>query len=87
MLSSGTIQVIWEPVPEEFRHGIITKYTIRYKDLVRDQTNEMEVTAPTSKTFVNGLRLYTEYSFEVLAATVKGYSPPSVTKYATTGGQ
>ena len=87
MLSSGIIQVIWEPVPEGSRHGIVTKYTIRYKDLVRDQTNEMEVTASASKAFVKCLRLYTEYSFQVLAATVKGYSPPSEMKYATTGGQ
>lgn len=79
--------MIWEAVPEESRHGFITKYVIRYKDLVRDKTNEMEIAAPALKAYVNGLRLYTEYSFQVLAATVKGYSPRSETKYATTGGQ
>ena len=83
---SGIIQVIWEPVPKESRNGIITKCIIRYKDLVREKIKEMEVAAPAQKAFVTGLSLYTEYSFNVLAATVKGYSPPSETKYATTGG-
>ena len=86
VLSSGIIQVIWEPVPKASRNGIITKYIIRYKDLVRDKINELEVAALAQKAFVTGLSLYTEYSFHVLAATVKGYGPPSETKYATTGG-
>ena len=78
--------MIWEPVPEEFKHGIITNYTIRYKEEIRNKESEMEVKAPALKTTVTGLNQYTEYSFQVLAATAKGYSPASEPYYATTPG-
>lgn len=32
VLNSTSIQVEWKQVPKEYRHGIITKYVILYKD-------------------------------------------------------
>ena len=85
VLNSTSVEVEWQPVPEEFRHGIITKYVIFYT--VEKETGEKEVAASLLKAVVNGLRQSTTYSFRVQAATVKGAGPASSPKNATTKGE
>jgi len=74
--------VEWQPVPEEFRNGIITKYVIFYT--VEKETFKKEVSASLLKAVINGLRQSTTYSFRVQAATVKGAGPLSSFKNVTT---
>ena len=87
VLNSTSIQVEWEPVPSVFRHGIITKYVILYKDEKGEDNGEKDVSASSLKAVVNGLRQSTTYSFQVLAATVKGNGPASEPKSGKTQGE
>ena len=87
VFSSTSVQVFWEPVPEQSRHGIITKYTIHYKNERRNTESEMIVNASAVKATINALRQYTEYTFWMFAATSKGNSPKSNFKTATTAGK
>jgi len=84
VLSSTSVEVEWQPIAEEFRHGIITKYVIFYT--VEKETGEKEVAASLLKAVVNGLRQSTTYSFRVQASTVKGVGPVSSLRNATTEG-
>ena len=84
VLNSTSVEVQWQPVPEQFTHGIITKYVIFY---TAEKTGEKEVRAPLLKAVVNGLRQSVTYSFQVRAETVKGAGPKSDPKTATTGGK
>ena len=85
VLNSTSVEVEWQSVPEEFTHGIITKYIIFYT--VEKETGEKELAASLLKAVVNGLRQSATYSFRVQAATVKGAGPTSSPKKATTEGE
>ena len=91
VLSSTSIQLEWEPVPQEFRHGIITKYVIRFTDKKETRTKDVLVSSlkdpKKPKAVVNGLRQSTTYSLQVLAATVKGNGTLSDPKSGTTEGE
>ena len=87
VLSSTSVQVLWEPVPEQFRHGIITKYTIHYKDDSKNEESNMTVNAAAVNATINALRQGAEYTFWMFAATSKGNSPKSNTKTAATDGK
>ena len=75
VLNSTSVEVEWQPIPEDFRHGIITKYVIIYT--VDKVTGEKEVPGSLLKVVVNGLRQSATYSFRVQAATVRGAGPVS----------
>jgi len=85
VLDSTSVQVEWQPLPEESRRGIITKYVIFYT--AEKETNTKEVRASLLKAVVNGLRQSTTYSFQVRAETVKGAGPKSNPKNVTTDGK
>jgi hypothetical protein len=85
VLNSTSVEAEWQPLPEEFRRGIITKYVILYTG--DERTGKKEVPASLLKVVVNGLRQSTTYSFRVQAATVKGAGPASNLKNATTEGK
>ena len=87
VLNSTSIQVKWEPVPKEYRHGIITKYVILYTDEKGENKGEMNVSPSSETAVVNGLKQSTTYSFRVLAATVKGNGPESDPISETTKGE
>ena len=86
VLNSTSIQLKWEPVPREFTHGIITKYVILYTDDEKETDNKTVLASPLIAV-VNGLGQSTTYSFQVLAATVKGNGPASDPKSGTTKGE
>ncbi|XP_068726145.1 protein sidekick-1-like [Montipora capricornis] len=71
-LNSTSILVKWDPVPEEYRNGIITRYTIHYKDVAKDTESTVDIPAPASEITITGLRQKALYSIRVLAATSKG---------------
>ena len=85
VLNSTSVEVEWQPVPEDFRHGFITKYVIFYT--FERVTGQKEVPGSLLKVVVNGLRQSTTYSFRVQAATVQGAGPVSNLKNATTEGK
>ena len=85
VLNSTSVEVEWHPVPEDSRHGIITKYVIFYT--FEKVTGEKQVPGSLLKVVVNGLRQSATYSFRVHAATVKGAGPASNLKNATTEGK
>ena len=85
VLNSTSVKVEWQPVPEDSRHGIITKYVISYK--AENKTGKKEVSESLLKAVVNGLSQSTKYSFRVRAETVKGAGPESNPKHATTEGK
>jgi len=87
VLNSTSVLVEWEVVPEQSRHGIITQYTIHYKETVKGKESAIVVKAPAVNATINGLKQKTEYSFWISAATSKGNGPPSGTKKATTDGK
>ena len=87
MLNSTGVLVKWEPVPIESRHGIITHYTIHYKDVEMEKEGEMVVKATILQAIINGLRQKAEYKFWILAATSKGDGPASNAVIAGTKGK
>ena len=78
VLNSTSVLLEWEPVPVESSYGIITQYTIHYKDVERGNSKTTVVKAPASDATINGLRQKAEYSFQIQAATSKGSGPLSV---------
>lgn len=87
VINSTSIEVEWEPVPQEFRHGIITKYVILYTVEKENKTGTKDVLqASLLKTVLNGLRQSSAYSIRVLAATMKGNGPAGEPKSGTTAG-
>lgn len=77
----------WETVPQEFIHGIITKYVILYRDEKEKEIGEKDAPVSPLKVIVNGLRQSSIYSIRILAATVKGNGPASEPKYTKTDGK
>ena len=83
VLDSTRVKVQWQPLPEESRRGIITKYVIFYTV----EKEPEDVPAHLLEWIVNGLRQSTTYSFQVWAETVKGAGPKSKPENVTTGGK
>ena len=87
VLNSTSVMMEWESVPKEYRNGIITKYTIYYKDELKKAEGTRVVIPPNKTVIINGLRQKAEYLFWILAATSKGNGPPGNTIKATTDGK
>ena len=88
VLNSTSVLVGWERVPKEYKNGIITKYTIYYRDELKKAEGTRVVIPRNHETvIINGLRQQAEYLFWILAATSKGNGPPSNTIKATTDGK
>ena len=86
-INSTSVFLRWQRVPLEFRNGIITSYTIHFRDVEKNKNNSVTVKATGVSATVNGLRQKAEYEFWIVAATSKGDGPPSATKTATTDGK
>ncbi|CAH3034081.1 unnamed protein product, partial [Porites evermanni] len=84
VLNSTSVLVGWECVPKEYRNGIITQYTIYYRDELKKAEGTRVVIPPNKTVIINGLRQKAEYLFWILAATSKGNGPPSNTIKPTT---
>ena len=87
VLSSTSVQLEWDPIPESFRHGVILKYTIVYRNEYTEKENRSFSPASAVSTIVNGLRQSADYLFWIFAATSKGDSPPSKVMKAKTQGK
>ena len=78
-LSSTSIMVKWSRVDEDSRNGIITRYTVHYDDVEKQNERTVDILAPVTETIITGLRQKAKYSFKILAATSKGDGPYSDT--------
>ena len=73
-ISSTSINVTWNEVPEDKQHGDIIRYTVMYNKT----TNVINKSEVTEKFFeLKVLDKYTIYDIKVLAATRKGDGPAS----------
>ncbi|KAK2569649.1 Receptor-type tyrosine-protein phosphatase delta, partial [Acropora cervicornis] len=78
-LNSTSVLVRWSRINENYRNGIITRYTIHYEDVAQGDERIVDVLAPATETVIPGLRQKAKYSFKILAATSKGDGPYSNT--------
>ena len=85
-LNSTSILVRWSRVDEDSRNGIITRYTIHYEDVAKENKRTVHILAPATETIITGLRQKARYLFKILAATSKGDGPYSDTKEEETEG-
>ena len=85
-LNSTSILVRWSRVDEDSRNGIITRYTIHYEDVAKENKRTVHILAPATETIVTGLRQKARYLFKILAATSKGDGPYSNTTEKETEG-
>ena len=76
-IDSTSILVTWGEVPRDKQHGKILEYAVIYVTSERRAQREKRVGSPTRRITLTELKEYTEYSIQVLAATVKGDGPRS----------
>jgi len=71
--SSTSVVLSWSPLPNtKCRNGVLRGYRVVYKQIQRGSIEYKNITSSsTITTDVSGLDKYTEYSFQVLAYTVK----------------
>ena len=83
-ISPTKLNVTWKPVPEQFRHGSLTKYIVTYQrvkvgDVKTEEEEEevkyIEVYANQTHVSLTNLEPYVEYKVSVAAATSKGKGP------------
>ncbi|XP_068752747.1 uncharacterized protein [Montipora capricornis] len=81
-ISPTKLNVTWKPVPEQFRHGSLTKYIVTYQRVKvgdvkteEEEVKETEVDASQTHVLLTNLKPYEEYKVSVAAATSKGKGP------------
>ena len=74
-----SIEMTWARVPEESRHGIINGYILHYRDetILNSTWQSAIVSARHNRSnscthIIDGLKIYTPYSFKIQAFTYKG---------------
>ena len=81
--SSTSISVSWEEVEAELRNGIITGYNITYQSQTENDNGVVEAGPNDRQANLTGLKEFVKYNISVVAFTVKGDGPPSVTVVRT----
>lgn len=79
--TSTSVQLSWQPPVLSERNGIITKYTLQYRDInVAHHQTEMSVVPADITMTLSGLKPDTTYDVKIRAHTSKGPGPysPSV---------
>ena len=79
--SSTAILVIWDPVPEIDRNGIITQYEVEFNHSIVHEIPTSNLTTTSGSQLMvelQGLEEYVEYSIRVRAYTSMGSGPFSV---------
>ena len=71
--SSTSILVMWDEVPAAQQNGIITGYSINY----RNGNSNVQVNGYVRQTELTNLKKWVSYNITVFASTVKGDGPPS----------
>ncbi|XP_042311405.1 receptor-type tyrosine-protein phosphatase delta isoform X47 [Sceloporus undulatus] len=79
--TSTSVQLTWQPPILSERNGIVTKYTLQYRDInVAHHPTEVPVAPPDTIMTLSGLKPDTTYDVKIRAHTSKGPGPysPSV---------
>ncbi|XP_060546456.1 receptor-type tyrosine-protein phosphatase delta isoform X5 [Pantherophis guttatus] len=76
--TSTSVQLTWQPPILSERNGIITKYTLQYRDInVAHQQTEIPVAPVDTIMTLSGLKADTTYDVKIRAHTSKGPGPYS----------
>ena len=67
----------------ELRNGIITGYNITYQSLTENDNGFVKAGPSNRQANLTGLKEFVKYNISVVAFTVKGDGPPSVTVVST----
>lgn len=72
--SSTSINVTWEPVPDDHVNGIVLGYRLFYKqaDKAINDFSNLTVNSSIFDIEINGLKFYTKYELWLLAFTMVG---------------
>lgn len=72
--SSTSINVTWEPVPDDHVNGIVLGYRLFYKqaDKAINDFSNLTVNSSIFDIETNGLKFYTKYELRLLAFTMVG---------------
>lgn len=70
--SSTSLTVKWDEVPDEHKNGIITEYTIKYKNNYENDFKEKRANGNERTTELAGLEKYELYDVYIRAATSYG---------------
>ena len=82
--SPTSLLVSWRSVPEQHRHGNISKYNV-YTSLANKKNDSFTVSASNStQSYVNDLQIYTLYVIRVSAVNHIGEGPKSKASAART---
>ena len=81
--SSTSISVSWEDVQADLRNGIITGYNITYQSQTENDNGFVTAGPNDRQANLTGLKEFVKYNISVVAFTVKGDGPPSVTVVRT----
>ena len=82
-ISSTSISVSWDEVQAELKNGIITGYNITYQSQTENDNGFVEAGPNDRQANLTGLKEFVKYNISVVAFTVKGDGPPSVTVVST----
>ena len=81
--SSTSISVSWDPVQAELQNGVITGYNITYRSQTQNNSGFVEAGPNDRQANLTELKEFVDYNISVVAFTVKGDGPPSVTVVRT----
>ena len=70
-------------MPADLQNGIITGYNITYQSLTENDNGFVEAAPNDRQANLTGLKEFVNYNISVVAFTVKGDGPPSVTVLST----
>ena len=82
-ISSTSISVSWDEVQVELQNGIIIGYNITYQSQTENNNGFVEAGRYDRQANLTGLKEFVKYNISVVAFTVKGDGPPSVTVVST----
>lgn len=77
--SPTSIRLLWDPVPQDYVHGILTGYTVRYKAIeqgtgikIKGRFDTINVPSHVSMIDIPNLETYTKYRIDMFAKTKVG---------------
>ncbi|KAL9976276.1 hypothetical protein ACROYT_G013559 [Oculina patagonica] len=84
-IGTDTVQVDWSSVPSEYTNGEVLGYKVLYRDVNDSSRVNISLASPNeTHSKIKGLKVNTNYSFQVLAFTAKGNGLKSMAYYART---
>ena len=82
-ISSTSISVSWDEVQAELQNGIITGYIITYQSQTENNNGFVAAGPNDRQANLTELKEFVKYNISVIAFTVKGDGPASVTVVST----